>query len=527
MSKFNITFKNKKYSIDKSLLSGAISSLEDTLNRLSGGASGDDALEGSGSEFYTLAPTALTFRSTEPLNEFSEVQINGVTVDPSNYTLEEGSTIVTLPIDYLKTLDVGQYDITVVSANKAPKGNFSVKAPELNEYGFYYNQPYSAFVAYFGEDETVFIRDDGTLDIIGTPSGYISQATYTISGNNINIVSPIAGVLNGTISADGSEIFINELATNFKLSSNDSIAADEDYIYIYKEDLGGYEVTAIDKTKAEYGAIKTGINGIDTVKLEDKMFFTNYDITVAPKIPDGVVIIGYAAFCGCSNLRSVTLSNTITTIGDEAFYGCTNLTDVTIGTSVTSIGEKAFGYCESLNELVLPNSVITIIEGAFLSCKNLKIIRFDGTLEQWCSINFETSSGHSGTNPCGNNDAQLYIDGNLVDNIKISGEVLEIKDRAFFSCNSLISVNILSGVVNIGSYAFYECTSLESIIIPDGVTSIGLRAFENCTSLESITFNGTIEQWNAITKSYEWNSNVPATHVQCTDGPTALDGTEE
>ena len=36
MSKINLTFKNKKYSIDKSLLSGAISSLETTLSGLSG-----------------------------------------------------------------------------------------------------------------------------------------------------------------------------------------------------------------------------------------------------------------------------------------------------------------------------------------------------------------------------------------------------------------------------------------------------------------------------------------------------------
>ena len=37
MSKFNITFKNKKYSIDKYLLSRATSSIEAALSGLSGG----------------------------------------------------------------------------------------------------------------------------------------------------------------------------------------------------------------------------------------------------------------------------------------------------------------------------------------------------------------------------------------------------------------------------------------------------------------------------------------------------------
>lgn len=36
MSKINVSFKGKKYAIDKSLLSGAISSMEATLSGLSG-----------------------------------------------------------------------------------------------------------------------------------------------------------------------------------------------------------------------------------------------------------------------------------------------------------------------------------------------------------------------------------------------------------------------------------------------------------------------------------------------------------
>ena len=299
----------------------------------------DETLEGDGQEFHKFAPTALSFRSTAPLNELQEVQINGVTVDPSNYTLEEGSTIVTFPIDYLKTLDVDNYEITVVSDSKSAKGGFTVVEPELNEHGFYYNQPYTAYVAMFGENESFFIRDDGTMDIVGTPSGDVSPATYSVNGNNITVVSPIAGTLTGTISSDGTEIFCNELQTAFKLG-NDSIVSDEDYIYIYKEDLGGYEVKAIDKTKSEYGVIKTGINGYDTVKLAGGTFVNNVNIVTAPKIPNGVV-----------------------TIDNQAFQGCTSLESIIIPSSVTSMGGNAFGWCTSLKNIV-----------------------FEGTAEQWNAI---------------------------------------------------------------------------------------------------------------------------------------------
>lgn len=59
-----------------------------------------------------------------------------------------------------------------------------------------------------------------------------------------------------------------------------------------------------------------------------------------------------------------------------------------------------------------------------------------------------------------------------------------------------------------GGDAFYGCTSLASITIPDSVTSIGYGAFYDCTSLANIYYTGTEEQWNAITKGYNWNQNM-------------------
>ena len=221
---YNIKFKGKSYAINKSLLSGAISSLEATLSNLSGDTPEEpEVLEGTG--------TALSFRSKEPLSEFQEVKVNGQTVDPSNYTLEEGSTIVKLSVDYLKTLDVGNYDVAVVSANKTVSGNFTVTAPTLNEYGFYYNQPYVANVAALGGRKVAFfIRDDGTLDTI-TIGSNTSTCTYTTDGDTVTIVTENIGTLTATLSSDPTEIFCNTLQTTFKLGDS-SIAADEDYIYI-------------------------------------------------------------------------------------------------------------------------------------------------------------------------------------------------------------------------------------------------------------------------------------------------------
>ena len=66
-------------------------------------------------------------------------------------------------------------------------------------------------------------------------------------------------------------------------------------------------------------------------------------------IPNSVTTIGYGAFDGCSNLKSVTIPNNVTTIGWAAFCGCDNLR-VTIPSSVTTIEVAAFYECDNLSE---------------------------------------------------------------------------------------------------------------------------------------------------------------------------------
>lgn len=70
-------------------------------------------------------------------------------------------------------------------------------------------------------------------------------------------------------------------------------------------------------------------------------------------IPDdgSVTSIGFRAFAGCKNLKTLTIPDSITSIGYEAFSGYCGLTSITIPNSVTSIGEWAFAFCESLTSI--------------------------------------------------------------------------------------------------------------------------------------------------------------------------------
>lgn len=76
-----------------------------------------------------------------------------------------------------------------------------------------------------------------------------------------------------------------------------------------------------------------------------------YEFTTVT-IPSTVTTIGYRAFGGCLNLKSVKLPDSVKNVAYHAFEGCTALQCVDFGKNVSSIGVKAFDGCSSLRSLV-------------------------------------------------------------------------------------------------------------------------------------------------------------------------------
>lgn len=66
--------------------------------------------------------------------------------------------------------------------------------------------------------------------------------------------------------------------------------------------------------------------------------------------------------------------------------------------------------------------------------------------------------------------------------------------------------------------AFANQTNLTGVIIPSNIEGISSNVFSGCSSLTSIEYDGTIDEFEDITKDSAWRDGSSIEYVQCTDG---------
>ena len=269
-------------------------------------------------------------------------------------------------------------------------------------------------------------------------------------------------------------------------------------------------------------------------------------------IPKSITKIGPAAFQDCTALKTITIPNSITYLGSSVFAKCSALEEVIFegGCQITEIGETAFSCCTNLKSIEIPKSVKILHKRAFEKCTgllsmsfedgasqvqfresvfegctslasveipstidgytihifydcNIKDVYFMGGIEEWNRVGISST----GSYPL-SKGANLYFNGELVENLVIpktikalkldafrgctsiktvtfeeGSKLYEIADSAFAACTNLQSIELPSTIKTIGSGAFYQCSKLEKIVIPILVDSIGEEAFYNCDNL--------------------------------------------
>ena len=85
-------------------------------------------IDGAGSSWTQNTTGTVVIRGNGEYNRFRAVKVDGKVIDPANYAAKEGSTIITLKAEYLKTLATGSHTFAIVWDNGIAGTNFTVAA---------------------------------------------------------------------------------------------------------------------------------------------------------------------------------------------------------------------------------------------------------------------------------------------------------------------------------------------------------------------------------------------------------------
>ncbi len=116
---------------------------------------------GASSSWQKGTKDGLAFTSNAAYKHFQKVQVDGQDVAASNYTVKEGSTVVTLTASYLETLSVGSHTLSIVSETGTASTTFTVAAaPAVTPSNPVVTTPTTSShpaIAQTGDDSTVLL----------------------------------------------------------------------------------------------------------------------------------------------------------------------------------------------------------------------------------------------------------------------------------------------------------------------------------------------------------------------------------
>ena len=249
-----------------------------------------------------------------------------------------------------------------------------------------------------------------------------------------------------------------------------------------------------DSADGVYNHLKYTINNNNTITITG-MDNANDDTDVELVIPaeiDGckVTKIGWMAFYGCVNIKSVVLNDGLVEIDGSAFNG-TSISEMDVPATVTTIGQRAFGNCINLARVTFHEGLRKIDNYAFQDCKMLtgKITipstttgigenAFSGTAITGLAIEEGTTDIRL--------ESQAFANCTNLNELELN-RVVSIGASCFENDTAITEVTLSQGLREIGYGAFLENNSLGGdLVIPSTVTSIGERAFSR-TSIKSLT----------------------------------------
>ena len=202
-------------------------------------------------------------------------------------------------------------------------------------------------------------------------------------------------------------------------------------------------------SKAEAAAVTTLLRGEDSV-------FWSSDISSFDEFQyfTGLTSLEEYAFQDCSQLKHITLPESITSISEFAFDGCISLESIELPKTVESIGYLAFYNCSKLRSFFLPANVGSVEGALFFGCANLVSVVVD-----------ENNAVYDSRNNC---NAIIQKDNKVLisscSTTSLPDDLEQIGPMAFAGL-SVSRVEIPASIKSIGKEAFYQMSNLKTIVM--------------------------------------------------------------
>lgn len=177
-------------------------------------------------------------------------------------------------------------------------------------------------------------------------------------------------------------------------------------------------------------------------------------------VGEGVTTIGNYSILD-SNIKSISISNTVKKIGQGAFYSCDSLRSLVIPGTVEIVGKSAFDACVNINSLTLSEG-ITYIDGyAFRNCDSLRFVTIPGSVRTI--------------------DQGAFANCDKLEKVTLNEGLVNLAGFYNTPIRELVIPNSVDSVSNIG-----ECDSLRTLVIGEGVSFFHGDAVDGCDNLELV-----------------------------------------
>lgn len=199
-------------------------------------------------------------------------------------------------------------------------------------------------------------------------------------------------------------------------------------------------------------------------------------------IPEGVTLIGTAAFEGCS-ITEIEIPSTVTTMKNYVFYG-NDFTSVVIPESLTSLGTYVFTNCKNLTDVYIPITLTSIGSNCFNGCTALQTVHYPGSYSDFAAITVAANNSPflNATIDCEIKTEWSFDEQTGVLTVSGDGPMTDYTVGGapwYVHADKIVSVTVTDTVTSIGDNAFNGLTKLETLNIPETITNIGINAFDS------------------------------------------------